>query len=154
MSEKLRDISIPAGYLIFILFLSFAVINTFFLPQKYYLMFNLKDYLKAAVFIFLSITFVIAEWVIISRSFKQAGNQRFLYTAIALSPIAMLFFWNPRLARPTIIFPIAIILFTQFWFWEILSNKKIFFNFFQKQKKIIYFFLGLYIVIFVGISIQ
>ncbi len=147
---------IPLQYLIYIFFLSFAVINAFF-PQNNFLLFELKGYLKSACFIFLSISVVIAEWAIIIRCFKTAGGKRFFYTSIVLFPITFLFFLNSLFLRPQylpFIAAVSTILFTQFCFFAILSDNKNFLFFFRRPGKILFLLCGLYILIFSAITIR
>lgn len=126
---------IPAKYLLYIFSLSFVIINAF-LPQKIFLPFGLKSYLKSASFIFLSVAAVIAEWAVIIRCFSAAGQKRFFYAAIVLFPITFLFFWNPYInPHLPFIIPVGIIFFAQVCFLAALSNNKYFLSFFRRPIK-------------------
>lgn len=149
-----NTVTIPAPHLIFILFLSLIVINTFFTSQKNDLLFGLKDYFKAVLFIFLCVSLIIVEWAVIAHCFKQAEKDNFFYATIVLSPIALLFFWDPEAAHMSFVFPVAVILLTQYCFWSILSNNKAFLALGRNKKKIIFIFSVLYVIFFVGIGIR
>jgi uncharacterized membrane protein len=143
----------PVPYLIYILVLSLAVIN-FCIPQKDYPDFQLKDYLKAAILIFLCIMLIIAEGQIIIRSFKGAGEAGFLYAAIVLFPMAFLFLWNPAWIKLPPALPILIIIFTQYCFWSILSDNKGYLALCRNHKKIILLFSGLYLIFFIFMAFR
>lgn len=150
---KAKSLSIPPAYLIFILFLSFIVFNTFYFPQNI-LTFGLRDYIKGAIFIFLSAVLVIAQWQIVISSLLEAGSRKFIYTAIILLPLAFLLFFNRQSTRLPAFVPLAVIFFNQFYLWGILTDNQRLVAICRKQKKIIFFILALYIPIFVIIAIR
>jgi len=136
-----------------VLVLSCALLNTFFLPHQHHLAFGFNDYARAALWIFLSTACVLIEWALVIRYFRHAGRDKYLYAAIVVSPIALLYFWDPQLSHPPLLVPVGIVLVTQLCMFWCLSANPVFLAVCTRWRAGLCACLLVYTIAFLGIAI-
>lgn len=127
LKTAIKNISIK--HFVFILFLSFILINFIISLENNKITSFLGNYLQSAILIFFCIIFLFFVWIIISLYFINKGKLSLWYSAIIVSPIALLILWQPNEADISLLIPIIIILITQICLFIILSRQDYLYQF-------------------------
>lgn len=157
MKNKLATVinAISPQHFIFILFLSFIVFHSLIFSGPRQAPFLINTYFNSAASIFLCIILLFIFLISLSLCFKKEASVSLTYAGIVLSPILLLFVWNPEGYYISFFMPFVLILFTQVSFFLIISKyNKITKISDQKQKLFILVFTVLYFILFSYIGIQ
>jgi len=157
MKNKLLAIidAISFRNFIFILLLSFTVFHSLVFSGSRQAVSIITPYFNSAVSIFFCIILLFILLIAVSLCFKKEASVSLTYAGIVLSPIFLLYAWNPGGYYISFFMPFALILLTQVCFFLIISgHNQIMKMSGQKEKLLILALAVLYFIIFSYIAIR
>jgi uncharacterized membrane protein len=135
----------------FIIFVGYEQIFAFLKFKPYgffYDYYRNLSFILPFVFIFLGIVLLFWLYAAISLYFKKDTNTSPSYSAVVLSPIALLYLWRAAEPYSPFYIPVAIVLLTGFSFFYILSEQKRAFRRNALAGKLVIFLVAIFYIAF------